>query len=279
MVQGHNSNNGTTVNVSIVIQGGMYSDEKHQDFTIKVAHEYAAMPAVKEVIISTWEGERVEESDLKDKKIRLLKSVKPKNNGPGNMNMQIVSSLNGIKMCDEGLVLKTRSDQYLYEESLGKWLDYYQENKHTNTLRYIDGTQQKSKVFLIGNNRRFPFHPQDHFFLGDKQDVVRVFDIPLWDQPAWTWKDAPINFKEKLRPNIYLGLNYYKQFFPEVEKYFNNPDKYLIDDSPLGDEAVNFYMPIKESIFRPLPRIEMWWAKHNSGYWYSYEKEGEYYAD
>jgi hypothetical protein len=279
VVQGYDCNDGDLVSLSIVIQGGVYSDDNHGNFTVKVAHEYASMPAVKKVIVSTWEGEDLDKSDFKNEKIRLLKNERPENNGPGNMNMQIISSLNGVSACDDGLVLKTRSDQYLYEDSLKKWLDHYEAHKHENTLRYTDGTQQKSKVFLIGNNKRFPFHPQDHFFLGDKQDVTRVFDVPLWNEPAWTWKDAPINFKEKLRPNIYLGINYYKQFFPEVEKYLERPDNYLVDDSPLKQEVMDFYTPIRESIFKPLPRIEMWWAKHNSGYWYSYEKEGEYYAD
>jgi hypothetical protein len=260
--------------MNIIIQGGLY-----QKFTERVAHEYAKCDLVTKIIISTWEGEDIDHDSLKSDKILLLKSKLPDNNGPGNMNLQLVSSREGLRLCDDGLVVKTRSDQHLYEESLYRWADHFKKNQFTNALRYTDGEKQRSKIFLVGNNKRFPFHPQDHFLWGYKQDLHRLLNIPLWDVPAWTWKDAPINFSEKLRPNIYIGINYYKQFFPEVEKYFLNQKEYLLDGAPKYHEAMDFYTPIRDSIFAPMPRVDMWWAKQGTGYWYSYEKEGEYYAD
>jgi len=260
--------------MNIVIQGAPYGN-----FTVKVAHEYSKIDIVKKVIISTWEQEAIDQNDMESDKIIVLKSSPPENNGPGNMNLQIVSSREGVKICDDGLIMKTRSDQHLYEESLYKWMKYFNRCQFDNTLRYTDGEKQRSKIFLVGNNKRFPFHPQDHFLWGYKQDLQRLLNIPLWDTPAWTWRDAPINFSERLRPNIYLGINYYKQFFPEVEKYFLNEKEYLLDGARSYTEAMDFYTPIRDSIFLPMPRVEMWWAKENSGYWYSYEKEGEYYAD
>lgn len=260
--------------MNVLIQGGLYNN-----FTEATAHQYAKYKMVDKVIISTWENEDINESDLESDKIILVKSKMPENNGPGNMNLQLVSARNGLEHCDDGLVMKTRSDQHLYEHSMQIWMDHFKKNEVGNTLRYIDGEKQKSKIFLVGNNKRFPFHPQDHFFWGYKQDIQRLLNIPLWEAPAWTWKDAPINFAEKLRPNIYIGINYYKQFFPEVEKYFLDKEKYLLDNAPLYQEAMDFYTPIRDSIFLPMPRVDMWWAKQNSGYWYSYEKEGEYYAD
>jgi len=261
--------------MNIIIQGGLYGD-----FTVKVAHNYTELDFVNKVIISTWEGENIYQDHMKDDKIVVLKNIKPENPGPGNMNLQIISTREGIKLCDNGLVVKTRSDQHLYQSSFKKWLEYFEKNKNQNTIRYFfDGVKQKSKIFLIGNNKRFPFHPQDHFFWGYKQDLERLFNIPLWDDCAWTWRDAPIDFSKKLRPNIYLGINYYKQFYPEIEKFLLQKEQFLLDESSDYKEAMDFYTPIRDSIFGVFPRIEMWWAKQNSGYWYSYEKEGEYYAD
>jgi hypothetical protein len=260
--------------IDIIIQGALYGE-----FTLKTAKEYAKIPEVNKVIISTWEDQPIEENMIQNDKIILLKNKLIENGGPGNMNYQIVSSREGISNCHDGLILKTRTDQHLYTESLYKWLDYFRNQQFQNTLRYTDGEKQRSKVYLIGNNKRFPFHPQDHFFLGYKQDVERVFDLQLWEKPSWTWKDAPINFSERLRPNIYLGINYYMKFFPEIEKFFKEPELYLLDGSQKYEETMKFYSPIMNSIFSPLPRIDMWWAKQNTGYWYSYEKEGEYYAD
>lgn len=260
--------------LDIIIQGSPY-----QDFTVKTAHEYAKIDIVKNVILSIWESDSIDENNIKNEKIKILRNKAPDNSGPGNMNLHIVSTREAIKACDNDLILKTRSDQHLYDNSLYKWIKYFDANQYHNTLRYIDGEKQKSKVFIIGNNKNFPFHPQDHFFLAWKEDLSRVFSLPLWDSPAWTWRDAPIKFNERLRPNIYLGINYYKQFYSEVEKFANNEKEYLLDNAPKYKEAMDFYTPIRDSIFLPLPRIDMWWAKQNSGYWYSYEKEGEYYAD
>ena len=92
--------------MNIIIQGGLY-----QKFTERVAHEYAAYDLVTKVVISTWEGEDIDHDSLKSDKILLLKSKLPDNNGPGNMNLQLVSSKEGLKLCDDGLVMKTRSDQ------------------------------------------------------------------------------------------------------------------------------------------------------------------------
>jgi hypothetical protein len=260
--------------MNIIIQGAPYND-----FTLKVAHDYASWEAIDRVVISTWTTEQISEQDLQSDKIVLVKSEVPSNNGPGNMNLQLVSSREGLKACADGLVMKTRSDQHLYRHSFEKWMSYFQSQQGQNTLRYRDGEQQKSKIYLIGNNKRFPFHPQDHFLWGYKQDLERLLNIPLWEDPAWTWRDAPIDFAQKLRPNIYFGINYYKQFYPEVERFENDPAKYLLDGASSYQEAMDFYTPIKDSIFGVFPRIEMWWAKQKSGYWYSYEKEGEYYAD
>tara|TARA_R110000824_G_scaffold72544_9_gene185061 strand:+ start:538 stop:1320 length:783 start_codon:yes stop_codon:yes gene_type:complete len=260
--------------MNVVIQGGLYGD-----FTLETAYEYAKRDFITKVIISTWEGEEIFQNDIKSDKIVVLKSKMPENHGPGNMNLQIVSSRNGIDLCDDGVVVKTRSDQHLYPPSIYKWKEYFEKNQDRETLRYIDGKKQKSLVFLIGNNKTHPFHPQDHFFWGYKQDVERIFNIPLWNDPPWTWRDAPIKFNERLRPNIYLGIHYYRQFYPEVEKFLLNPNEYLLDNAPKYQEAMDFYTPRRDSIFLPMPRIEMWWAKQNSGYWYSYEKGGEYYAD
>ena len=57
------------------------------------------------------------------------------------------------------------------------------------------------------------------------------------------------------------------------------PETYLLDAAPKRDEAMDFYTPIRDSIFRVFPRIDLDWYKYNSKYWYSYEKGGEYYAD
>lgn len=261
--------------INVVIQGGL----QFRDFTLKAAEDYAGLDFVTKVVISTWEDEQLDETDVQNQKIVILKNTKPANPGPGNMNLQLRSSLEGVKLCDDGLIMKTRSDQHLFEPSFCKWMDFFQQHKSEKTLKYLDGTQQKSKIFLIGNNKLHPFHPQDHFLWGYKQDLLRLLDAPEWGAPAWTWRDAPVDFTVKLRPPVYFGMHYYRQFYADVEKFMHDEKKYLLDGAPQYSEAMEFYTPIRDSIFRVFPRIDLRWEKYNSGYWYSYEAGGEYYAD
>jgi len=265
------------VKISIVIQGGLYGE-----FTLKTAYEYAKIDDVKKVVISTWTTEPITDEDIKNDKICIVKSQKPQNPGPGNMNLQIISSRNGIEECDEGLIMKTRSDQHLYAASLQKWMTFFERDTAINPQRrkkYTDGTPQQSKIYLIGNNKNFPFHPQDHFFWGYKPDLQRLFSLPLWDDASWDWRTSDLKFSELLRCPIYLGTHYYRQFYPEVQKFMDSPEKYLLDGAPNYQEAMDYYTPIRDTIFGVFPRIQLRWEKYNSGYWYSYEKEGEYYAD
>ena len=262
--------------MNIVIQGALYGD-----FTLNSAHKYSQFEKVNKVIISTWEDQKISEDMIQNDNIILLKNKLISNGGPGNMNYQIISSRKGIELCDDGLIMKTRSDQFLYEHSFNKWFSFFNSKSKTeNTLRYFsDGVKQKSKIYLVGNNKMLPFHPQDHFFWGYKQDLGRLFSLPLWDAPSWNWKTKNLDFSKLLRCPVYLGINYYLQFYPEVKRFINNEKKYLVDNAPFFHEAMNFYLPIKDSIFGVFPRVEMRWEKYNSGYWYSYEKDGEYYAD
>ena len=261
--------------INVVIQGGM----QYQNFVLKAAADYAKLEFVTRVIISTWEGEEIDSNHIKNPKVVLIKSQQPDNPGPGNMNLQLKSSLEGVKLCHDGLIMKTRSDQHLFEHSFRKWMTFFQKHKDEETLKYLDGVQQKSKIFLIGNNKFHPFHPQDHFLWGYKQDMLRLLDIPAISAPSWTWRDAPVDFTSKLRPPIYFGMHYYKQFYPEIQKFIDDEKKYLLDEAPKYQEAMDFYIPIKDSIFRVFPRIDLRWEKYNSGYWYTYEAGGEYYAD
>ena len=78
---------------------------------------------------------------------------------------------------------------------------------------------------------------------------------------------------------MYIGMHYYAKFFQEAKHHCDNFKQYLLDASIGREEAMRYYTPIRDSIFQVLPRIDMFWEKYNSGYWYSYEADGEYYAD
>lgn len=261
--------------VDVVIQGGWWHN------ILDNAEGYLELDFIDRVIISTWEDAPVTQDDVFDERIVLIKNEFPDYIGPGNLNLHLKSALVGIDETNTEIIVKLRSDQKIFDYSFQKLFDFYNKYKNEETIKYLDGTQQKSKVFITGNGSLWPYHPQDHIFWGYKEDVRRVFDIPYSYEPALG--PEPIDFSVRtgnFRNPIYIGSHYYAQFFSEAKEHLEDYKEYLIDHAPGFDEALKFYSGVKDSIFKPFPEIDLWWEKYQSGYWYDlYSKQGEYYSD
>jgi len=277
------------------MQGGIWPD------TINTAEYYLKHYLVDRVIISTWEDEQAETDHPG---IEIIKNKYPSNPGQGNINLQIVSSLEGIKRCFslEGikrckrpLALKTRTDQRLTHNTIERMRYYWS----LSFIKYLEPSlkfhynQKHPKwfIFVIGNQSRFPFQPQDHLFMGFKQDLFNLFDICLNEQPVtgqWTkpgWgkhqqRDTGLDFKIHLRMPIYLGASYYARFDKRVGEMLDNWQEYLTDNAPKRDQAMKVYEELKNDVFKPFPKfIDMYWEKYSHGYPYAmYEQQGEYYG-
>ena len=75
--------------LDIVLQGPIY------DFTHDIAEKYSQISFINQVIVSTWK--EFEHNDLSTNKIKYYYSDPPSFPGMGNRNMQIKSSLEGLK--------------------------------------------------------------------------------------------------------------------------------------------------------------------------------------
>ena len=111
--------------IAIIIQGPFI---KENDLTIRVIKQFRKItgPNVK-IVLSTWAH------DLANKNSEryiipadvIIKNRKPDYNGPNNVNLQIISTNNGInhfKKNDIDYVLKARSDQIYYSENILEFL-------------------------------------------------------------------------------------------------------------------------------------------------------------
>ena len=258
--------------MDIVIQGGMWPS------TVGTAIQYKNLDFVENVIISTWEDSQINQAVPSD--ITVLRNKKPLNPGPGNINLQIISSLEGARACTSEDVMKIRSDQRITDDSFNKIYQFYISNKSSATLKYLSGEKQKSKIFVIGNNNTYPFHPQDHIYWVHRDDIIKLLDIPLSNEEPYPGAVCPSGyFDTHIRSPMYIGMHYYAKFFTDAKYHVENWKDYLLDGSNNRHEAMKFYTPVRDSIFQVLPRLNMHWEKYNSGYWYSYEADGEYYAD
>ena len=126
-------------------------------------------------------------------------------------------------------------------------------------------------------NNRHPFHPQDHIFWGYRDDIYRLFDIPLKPEKM---KIESNDFTQYMRPNIYLGSMYFRQIYREVDFYLENFKEYLVDNSLKSDARI-FSEKVRDKVFTVMPKIDLHWTKYNwTSYPYNwYPSEGEYYYE
>tara|TARA_Y100000996_G_scaffold407626_1_gene385470 strand:- start:1093 stop:1884 length:792 start_codon:yes stop_codon:yes gene_type:complete len=255
----------------IVLQGGLWNN------TYETACQYANLDFVNDVIISTWISDADKIVNYPEhENIKWVISPLPDNPGSGNMNLQIVSSFSGICLANSPVVVKMRSDQQVRSHSMNMMNRFFNKFSCDNEIEYENGLGPISPIFVIGMLSTFPYHPQDHVFWGHKEDLYDLFDIRLLTEP----KPNPVDYTKNLRDPIVIGSNYYARFNSKVKEHICNKEEYLLDISPKRDEAMNLYNTMRDKVFKVFPRIDMFWIKYNSGYWYhEYEPQGEYYYD
>lgn len=226
----------------IVLQGPA------NNYTAEIANHYAALPWVNKIIISCWNGDQIT-PDLHEKiQIVFNKDVV---GGDANRNRQIVSSLNGIKKTTSETVIKMRGDQKVTLESMNLMNDYY------------DG----ERIHVASYFPAYPFHPCDHWFWGPRDLLLQLFDIPLDSTPEQYFGD----YETITRPEAYIAMWYAAANDYRAVKMVENPQKYIVDDAPNFNEALNVSNEIMDNLFRPFPRVHFDWPKHYAFDYFNFE--------
>jgi hypothetical protein len=168
-----------------------------------------------EIILSTWENESI--ADLYDLSIKIILNKDP---GSGlrkfnpktyhNVNRIIVSSINGINEATNDIVIKCRTDIiFKNNNSLNIFYKYPQYDKN---FAFLSKKVLVSNQTTINTNYGPPllYHICDWFYLGIKEDLIKIFDI-------------------NLMPSEYE--NYYNYFEkPENKIDVNNLSRYMAED-------------------------------------------------
>lgn len=126
-------------------------------------------------IVSTWEGDEVDPMGMK-----MVRSIKPKDFGPQNSHLQIVSTLAGLRECSTEFVIKVRGDEYFSN------LEYIvDELKKTSKLLTLP-------IFFRPHNS-FPFHPSDHLIAGRNGQLLMMYRNALKNRglKGWPWRQIP----------------------------------------------------------------------------------------
>lgn len=227
-------------------------------WTSEYIDKYKKFKSVKQVILSTWIDQSVAECNADT----TIQSHYPDYAGKGNRNLQIASSIKGVRESDSHYVLKVRSDMFLPQ--LEKMLEWYRDNA-------------TDSINVLSVYPRYAFHPRDHVFLGTKDELDCLFNIPLDEERG------AYNEWEDVRTETYIGVRYYSLFNKHVQRMIDNPKEYLTDKSPGRGEALRLTNKlIREKLgFSPWPEFPIDFPKHYpNGYPFDFLKDlyGETYA-
>jgi len=246
--------------VTVVIQG------KYTKHTNDVIRSYLEMPFIGDVIISCWEEDPVETFSSR---VKFVRNKKPFSSGTDNRNLQIVSSLAGVKKSKTRTSVKVRSDQIFTKESLQSMYDFYNANKTPNAF------------FVNGLYPSLLFHPCDHIFWGETEDLINLFDIPLEfngliDKIRVDKNNLYKYYEHYIRSETYIGAHYCARFNDQINMMLLQPQNYLYDNSKYWKDAYDLSNKLTKSYFKSFPKgLEMYWA--SKGINYPYEEQQKVY--
>jgi len=258
--------------LDIVLQG------KYSDYVLETAEHYLELNFINKVIISCWVDDNIPVNN--NPRISYIQNHYPKVNGTGNRNLQIVSSYNGLKYATTEFAIKMRNDQKYDHQSMVNMYNFFFKNKQKVLNFENDESRPKNRILTAGNFYAFPFHPRDHIFWGNREDLLDLFNTPLEDlgiedkvnmkrEDYWKYYDCYI------RTESYIGSHYCSNFDERIKKWLLKPDEYLYDNSANYNEALELSESITKKIFKSFPKegIDLEWNKYG---WEKYPYEDQY---
>ena len=163
---------------AIVFQGPI---EYANNYTAETFKFYRATYPNVPIVVSTWKGEATNDfrRECRENSVVLLENEPPELRGPANINLQLKSSLQGVRYVQENtsakFVLKTRTDQSM---SYARFLVYFKNLLETFPPK---GDKLRGRIIFLGSDihRKWPFSPQDFLSFGHVEDISKLYDIPF----------------------------------------------------------------------------------------------------
>ena len=173
-----------------------------------------------EVVLSTWENENV--LGINYDRVILSKDPGCFSTSDGlvvNLNRQIVSTIEGLKVAKNNIVVKMRTDTVITSGNLNGFIEKINlKAKHFKNYILVSElfTRDPLKIDIL-------FHPSDLFLVGKKSDLINLFSIKLSSKNDL----LDDNGKFKVFPEQYIWLQYLLQYckvnyFNRLKRTFRN---------------------------------------------------------
>jgi hypothetical protein len=219
------------------------------DYVLTSLKYYISSNSYKRIVISTWVNELsiLQKNELnKLELIDLVENIKPVYYGISNINLQILSTQNGLKYIQSNFpnsyVLKSRTDQRLLNVSINLYL------KTLLSIYKISDPILKNRIVICNyNTYKYRIYSiSDMFMFGDIFDLLLYWNVSL-DHRSVTLKDIqkPMSLKSWSKLNlaeVYLATNFFSQinynYNWTIADYWKILDKFfiVIDDNSIGLE-------------------------------------------
>jgi hypothetical protein len=161
----------------IVVQGGI---DESSDFTFETLKLYKSNYPKAQIVLSTW-NTLGNEAKIEFEKlgVHLVLSEIPENPGPGNSNLQLISTKAGLLKAQElnvQYVVKTRTDQRFYSKTA---LSFLISMIRSFPLSAGIKNQKMRLAFLsVDTFILRPYGPSDFLTFGTIEDVLNYWDSP-----------------------------------------------------------------------------------------------------
>lgn len=260
-----------TEDITLVVQGPV-----NRNCTASCLASYRKYLPGAKIILSTWEGSKVEDLDydevILNKDPGNFIDIKTSNiEHYNNVDRQIVSTINGLKLVKTKYAFKIRTDFQLINHSfLGYFDKYIQFNSKfkiisKRILICTTCTRNPTKTF------KFPFHISDFVFFGTTDDLVDLFDIPLTKDSDKNW--CLINKKNRksgeflcrFTPEQYIFISFLKKHGVDVKcEYYDDYSNENIELTKLY--IVNNFTLLNTEQFNLLPFKREFLTTNNINY-------------
>jgi hypothetical protein len=225
--------------VDVVLQGPI------TDVTKSIVRRFLSLPFVNRIILSNWVDDKP--FHHYSKRVKQIRSEYPQTFGTNNINLQITSSLNGVREVQTHWCCKFRTDQLYDTQSLWKMWEFFL--KHRG-----------DRILCGGIYPHLLFHPKDHYFWGSRKQLDELFDIPLEERNLQNRIHIKDRFElsnwyhQFVRAETYIGSHYCSKILPEVKESILNPSNYLYDNSPQWNKSFEISNRITLQRFLPFPK-------------------------
>lgn len=203
--------------LSFIIQGPFYPE-----WTTNLCHSIRYFFPKSEIIVSSYNEEISPELYNQRVKNEFISG------SMWNIDAQINTSRNGIQCATNQYVVKLRSDLLL------------KSNRLMGTFNALDWpSYNNKKVFTkrIGvcnlySHRGLPMFLSDHIYIGLKDDLTKLFDIPFYGKTHTGFNIL----KDGLGPEQWIATSYIKKQFPDLYfSSFEDSIPFMIDNFILFD--------------------------------------------